>query len=104
MVISHRTVRYQIDKGRQAREWTARLAKYLRQKYPQYNVRLLRSVLGDVCTLHWVSEHESVAEWDHFQKELEADKGYQEFLAEDANKGWRVEGSMHLEAYETIVG
>ena len=104
MVISHRTIKYVSDKTKQAREWTTRLAKYMRQKYPKYNVRLLRSVVGDMSTLHWLTEHESLADLERFQKEFEADKGYQDFLAEDANKGWRIDGSAHLEAYETIVG
>ena len=104
MVIVHRTVRFATDKRRQALDWTARVAKYLRQKYPKYNTRLLQPVLGDINSIHWLSEHESLATWEQHRKELAADKGYQDLLAEDANKGWRIDGSMHLEAYETIVG
>jgi hypothetical protein len=75
----------------EALEWAKRFTKYVREKWPATDARLLTNVNGEFGRLHWVFELRSMAEQEKWTAELAQDKGYQslinELVAAEEKKG-----------------
>jgi hypothetical protein len=86
MIITVRTGQVANGKAPETREWATRLARYLRDKYPERNFRLVEEVLGDHRILAWISEYDSLAALEAFQEKIVSDAKYNDLMAEQRNK------------------
>ena len=81
--------------------WAVKITNYLREKLGA-NTQLMRNVGGPVFQLHWVSTHQSLADFEKAGKRIEADEGYRTFLAEARQQGLFIATSIVESLYESI--
>ena len=82
--------------------WAVKIAAYINQQSPDLNVRVVRNVAGSMYELHFVSTTESLAAYEDFNKQLEADEGYQKLLSEGREQRLIIGTTVNERLYETV--
>jgi hypothetical protein len=101
MVTMVRTANVHDGKLDAALAWAVKATKYGRDKLSA-NIQLRRNIGGAVHQVHWVSTHESLADFEKASKRAEADEGYKALLAEARQQGLFSASSIVDSLYEDI--
>ena len=83
----------------EAMQWAKDISDYVNDAFPGHNVRAHREWFGASGSIHWIVEYGSVAEIEQLSRELEADEGYLNMVADSQSRGLFVPGSLQ----DTIV-
>ena len=86
MIITVRTMQVAPGKRGEAQDWTTRLAKYMRDKYPKHNFKLAEQVMGDHTILAWIGEFDNLVAYEAHLDKTAADATFQEFVVEQRKK------------------
>lgn len=74
MVRFQRTTK--VKRGKESTKWAKELVDYTNTVFGQPVVQLFRARFGNVDTMYWVADFDSLATLEEWQKKLGADPGY----------------------------
>lgn len=69
-------------KRQEAIQWAQKAAAYITDKYSELTVQIMENINGPVNQLHWVESWDTLAPWEEYAKQVDADSGWQALLAE----------------------
>jgi hypothetical protein len=101
MITAVRTGSIHDGKFGEAVAWAVKTTNYLRDKLGA-NTQLMRNVGGPAYQLHWVSTHQSLADFEKAIKRIEADEGYKTLVGEARQQGLFIATSIVDSLYESI--
>lgn len=81
--------------------WAVKVGGHITQNVG-INVQVLRNIGGPVNQVHWVSNYESLADYEAGLKKIYEDAGFQQLFAEAAEQKLFVSSSIVDSLYETI--
>jgi len=93
-------IREAVVKGNmpEAIKFATEVRDYIKNKFPNSNLRVYLSISGNMGKIYWVHEHKSLANMETDGQQLMADPGYHAILAKAA--GLFIEGSVE----DTLLG
>lgn len=77
----------------EAIKFATEVRDYIKNKFPDSNLRVYLSISGNMGKIYWVREHKSLATMETDGKQLMADPGYHAILAKAA--GLFIEGKVN---------
>ena len=101
MITVVRSVEARDGKFRQALEGALQTASLINEKYDK-ETRVMGNVAGKSSQLHWVTEFESLAEFEEWVAKVSQDEKLAEMVAEHFEQGLFVEGSFTDNIYRTL--
>jgi hypothetical protein len=101
MITSVTTASVHDGKLTEAIAWAVKATNYLRDKFGT-NAQLTRNIGGPLYQLHWVSTHQSLADYEKRIKQTEADEGYKTLVMEARQQGLLIGTSIVVSLYESI--
>ena len=100
MIRFQRSLRSAVGKGREATAWAQEVTAYLNGKFAETKLQVFAQRFGDVSTIAWQADFDTLASLDHYQQAVNADKGYWALV--DKADGFFVEGSIHDTVFEAL--
>ena len=92
-VLMIRFQRYaQLKRGKHGVKWAVEITEYINTNHPKIPIHLFRTHYGDIYTIYWMADFKDVLALDEWQKQIGADKGYQELRGKSF--GRLVDGSV----------
>ena len=82
--------------------WAVQVANWINGKFPDVTVNVMRNISGSVFGLHWVTNAESLGEFEQIMGQIDADPEYQNMLTEAREKGYFVQGSLQDNYYRSV--
>ena len=100
MIRFQRSVRAAGGKAREATAWAQEVTTYLNGKFGETNLQAFAQRFGDVSTLSWQADFDSLASLDNYQQSVNGDQGYWGLV--DKADGLFVEGSINDTVFEAL--
>lgn len=100
MIRFHRSIRSARSNAAEAIEWAKEVADYLNGKYAGTNVQVFAHRFGDVSTIVWEVDFDTLANLDDYQHTLNSNEEYWAVVAKGV--GLFVEGSVHDTVLESL--
>lgn len=100
MIRFERTLRAVGGKGREAIAWAQEVTAYLNGKFGQANFQVFTQRFGEINTISWQADFDSLASLDNYQQAVNVDMGYWELV--DKTDGLFLEGSIHDTVLESL--
>jgi hypothetical protein len=100
MIRFQRSLRAIGGKGREAAAWAKEVTAYINSKHQDHPFQVFTQRFGDINTLVWQADFDSLASLNDFQQALGGDKDYWALV--DKTDGFFMEGSIHDTVYETL--
>ena len=100
MIRFQRSLRAAGSKGREATAWAQEVTTYLNGKFGETNFQVFAQRFGDVSTLSWQADFDSLASLDNYQQSVNGDNGYWGLV--DKADGLFVEGSINDTVFEAL--
>jgi hypothetical protein len=100
MIRFERTIQAAIGKGREAIAWAQEVTTYLNGKFGEANFHVFTQRFGDINTISWQADFDTLASLDSFQKAVNGDHGYWALV--DKTEGVFVEGSINDTVLESL--
>ncbi|HEU0297105.1 MAG TPA: hypothetical protein VFR47_30475 [Anaerolineales bacterium] len=100
MIRFQRSGRIARGKDLQAIEWSKEVTAYLNGKFSEANLQVFSHRFGDIDTLAWQADFDSLASLDSYQRAINGDKEFWERLGKSTE--FFVEGSFFDTVFETL--
>jgi hypothetical protein len=100
MIRFQRSLRAIGGKGREAVAWAQELTTYLNSKFGETNLQVFTQRFGDINTIAWQADFDSLASLNNYQQAVNVDTGYWELV--DKTDGLFVDGSIHDTVFESL--
>jgi len=100
MIRFQRSGRIARGKDLQATEWSKEVTAYLNSKFSDANLQVFSQRFGDIDTLAWQADFDSLASLDNYQRAINGDEGFWERLGKSTE--FFVEGSFFDTVFETL--
>jgi hypothetical protein len=100
MIRFERTLRAAGGKGREAIAWAQEVTAYLNGKFAETNLQVFTQRFGEVNTISWQADFDSLASLDNFQQAINVDMGYWELVGK--TNGLFLEGSINDTVLESL--
>ena len=97
MIRYERSLLAAAGKAREAAAWAQEVTAYLNGKLPQAKIQAFTHRFGDVSTITWQADFDSLASLENYQQAVNADQGYWQLI--DQTDELFAEGSI----YDTIL-
>lgn len=100
MIRFQRSLRAAGGKAREATAWAQEVTAYLNGKFTETQFQAFTQRFGDVGTISWQADFDSLASLDSYQQAVVADAGYWALV--DKTDGLFLEGSINDIVFETL--
>jgi hypothetical protein len=100
MIRFQRSLRARGGKAREAIVWARELTAYLNGKFTDAHLEVFSHRFGDINTLTWQADFDSLASLDGYQRAAGADSGYWALI--DKSQGLYLEDSIQDTILESI--
>ena len=100
MLRFQRSLRARGGKGREAAAWAQEVTTYLNGKLAQTNLKVFTHRFGDVNTITWQADFDSLASLNDYQQAVDGDKGYWQLV--DKSEGLYLEDSIQDTVLESL--
>jgi len=100
MIRFHRSIRSSRNNGANAIAWSKELTDYLNGKYAGTKVQVFAHRFGDVSTIVWEADFDTLANLDDYQHTLNGNEEYWAIVAKSADLF--VEGSVYDTVFESL--
>jgi len=100
MIRFQRSLRRVANKGMEATEWAKEVTTYLNDKYSETTLQVFGQRFGDVNTVVWQADFDSLASLDNYQQTVGNDEGYLEIVAK--SDGLFVDGTLNDTVFEAL--
>ena len=100
MIRFQRSLRARGGKGREAAAWAQEVTTYLNGKLPQAKIQAFTHRFGDVSTITWQADFDSLASLNDYQQAVDGDKGYWQLV--DKSEGLYLEDSIQDTVLESL--
>jgi hypothetical protein len=100
MIRFHRSIRSASNNAGATIQWSKEVTDYLNGKYAGTNVQVFAHRFGDVSTIVWEADFDTLASLDDYQHTLNANEAYWAVVAKSA--GLFVEGSVDDTVLESL--
>jgi hypothetical protein len=81
MIYFVRSATIQQGQTRKTRQWALKIANWVNEHYPDFNVQVLSNLTGQLHRVHWVASCESLALFGQVSEKMNSDPGYQEVIS-----------------------
>ena len=100
MIRFQRSLRAVAGKGREATAWAQEVTDYLNRKFEDTRLQVFTHRFGDINTLTWQADFDSLASLDTFQQAVNRDQDYWKLV--DKTDGLFMEDSIHDTVLESL--
>jgi hypothetical protein len=100
MIRFHRAIRSAANNAATAIQWSKEVTDYLNGKYPATTVNVFAQRFGDVSTIVWEADFDTLASLDDYQHTLNTNEEYWALVEKSA--GFFVEGSIDDTVLESL--
>ena len=100
MIRFQRSLRCTGNKAREATEWAKEVTTYLNDNYSETTLQAFGQRFGDVNTIVWQADFDSLASLDNYQQAAGDDEGYLAIVAKSV--GLFVDGTLIDTVFETL--
>lgn len=100
MIRFQRSLRAIGGKGREATAWAQEVTTYLNSKFGETNLQVFAQRFGDINTLIWQGDFDSLTSLNSYQQAINRDQGYWELV--DKTEGFFMEGSISDTVLESL--
>lgn len=100
MIRFQRSLRAAGGKAREATAWAQEVTAYLNGKFTETRFQAFTQRFGDVDTISWQADFESLASLDSYQQAVTVDQGYWALV--DKTDGLFLEGSLHDTVFQAL--
>ena len=100
MIRFERTLRAVGGKGREATAWAQEVTTYLNGNFAETNLQVFAQRFGDVNTISWQADFDSLESLNAYQRAINSDVGYWQLV--DKTDGFFMEGSINDTVLESL--
>ena len=100
MIRFQRSLRATGGKGREAVAWAQEMTAYLNRTLKEINMQVFAQRFGDVNTISWQADFDTLSSLERYQQALIGDQGYWA-LVEKAD-GLFIDGSINDTVFESL--
>jgi hypothetical protein len=100
MIRFERTLRTAGGKAREATAWAQEVTNYLNGKFGETDLQAFTQRFGDVNTVSWQADFDTLASLDNYQQAVNGDQGYWELVSKA--DGFFMEGSINDTVLESL--
>jgi len=101
-VTLHRTAQVKQGKNEAAVAWAREITAYVNEHFPGHSVRTYSETFGDLGTIHWLVNYESLAAYEEVVAMISADAGYQALIEKIFEGDLFVDGSVKDEVLSVL--
>jgi hypothetical protein len=100
MIRFQRSLRAVGGKGREATAWAQEVTTYLNGKFGETHFQVFTQRFGDINTISWQANFDSLASLENYQQAINGDQGYWDLV--DKIDGLFLDGTLNDTVFEAL--
>jgi hypothetical protein len=100
MIRFQRSLRAIGGKGREATAWAQEVTTYLNGKFGETHLQAFTQRFGDINTISWQADFDSLASLENYQQAVDGDKDYWDLV--EKTDGLFVDGTLNDTVFEAL--